>query len=95
MPYASVEEMRGDAEYYKTPWTETKSSLVQSLNGTWKFNLVDEPSKRPEDFYKDGYDVSGWDEIPVPSNWEMHGYDKPIYCNVEYPHANTPPFIKA
>ncbi len=35
------------------------------------------------------------DVIPVPSCWEMLGYDRPIYCNVEYPHGNTPPFIKA
>ena len=95
IPYVSIEEMRGDAEFYKTPWTDVKSSCVQSLNGTWKFNLVDEPSKRPLDFYKEGFDVSAWDEIPVPSNWEMQGYDRPIYCNVEYPHSNTPPFIKA
>ena len=95
IPYADVEEMRGDAEFYKTPWVDVKSSCVQSLNGTWKFNLVSEPSKRPLDFYKENFDVSSWDNIPVPSNWEMQGYDRPIYCNVEYPHANTPPFIKA
>ena len=95
MPYSTTEEMHADTAYYRTPWTETKSSLVQSLNGMWKFNLVDEPSKRPTEFYKESFDVSSWDEIPVPSNWEMHGYDRPIYCNVEYPHANTPPFIKA
>ena len=95
MPYCSAEEMRADTAYYRTPWTETRSSLVKSLNGMWKFNLVDEPSKRPTDFYKESFDVSSWNEIPVPSNWEMHGYDKPIYCNVEYPHSNTPPFIKA
>ena len=41
------------------------------------------------------YDVSSWDKIPVPSNWEMQGYDHPIYNNVEYPHSNTPPFINA
>ncbi|MBQ0050230.1 MAG: DUF4981 domain-containing protein [Bacteroidales bacterium] len=35
------------------------------------------------------------DQIPVPSCWEMQGYDRPIYCNVEYPHSNTPPYIKA
>ena len=95
IPYANVEEMRGDAEFYKTPWVDVKSSCVQSLNGTWKFNLVDEPSKRPLDFYKESFDVSSWNDIPVPSNWEMHGYDRPIYCNVAYPHSNTPPFIKA
>ncbi len=95
MPYNNTKEMLADAEYYATPWTEPINSRYQSLNGTWKFNLVSEPSQRPLDFYEMGYNVDGWDEIPVPSNWEMLGYDKPIYNNVEYPHANTPPFIKA
>ena len=95
MPYGNEAEMLKDKAYYKTPWTVPVNSKFQSLNGTWKFNLVSEPSQRPLDFFKAGYDVSGWDEIPVPSNWEMHGYDKPIYCNVEYPHSNTPPYIKA
>ena len=95
MPYNNTKEMLADAEYYATPWTEPVNSRYQSLNGTWKFNLVSEPSLRPLDFFEMGYNVDAWDEIPVPSNWEMLGYDKPIYNNVEYPHANTPPFIKA
>ena len=95
MPYESEAAMLADAEYYATPWTEPVNSRYQSLNGNWKFNLVSEPSQRPLTFFENGFDDSKWDEIPVPSNWEMHGYDKPIYCNVEYPHANTPPFIKA
>ena len=95
MPYNNVAEMLADAEYYATPWTEPVNARYQSLNGTWKFNLVSEPSQRPLDFFEVGYNVENWDDIPVPSNWEMHGYDKPIYNNVEYPHANTPPFIKA
>jgi beta-galactosidase len=95
MPYASAAEMHADKAYYDTPWTRPESSLHASLNGTWRFNLVSEPSQRPMDFWQEGYDVSGWDTIPVPSNWEMYGYDKPIYCNVEYPHSNTPPYIKA
>lgn len=94
-PYASLTEMKADKEFYATPWTDPKSSRVMSLNGTWKFNLVSEPSKRPLDFYEVNFDDSGWDEIPVPSNWEMQGYDRPLYCNVEYPHANTPPYIQA
>ena len=73
---------------------DREASRIKSLNGTWKFNLVSEPSLRPTTFFEENFDVSGWDEIPVPSNWEMHGYDKPIYNNVEYPHSNTPPFIK-
>ena len=95
LPYPTEEAMLADKNFYRTPWVQPNSSYYQLLNGTWKFNFVDEPSKRPLDFYKEDYDVSGWDEIPVPSNWEMQGYDRPIYANVEYPHANTPPFIKA
>ena len=95
MPYETEAAMLADAKYYATPWTVPVNSRFQSLNGTWKFNLVSEPSQRPLTFFEEGFDDSVWDEIPVPSNWEMHGYDKPIYCNVEYPHSNTPPFIKA
>ena len=95
MPYNNEAQMLADKAYYDTPWTTPVNSRYLSLNGTWKFKLVSEPSQRPMDFYKKGFDVSTWDTIPVPSNWEMQGYDKPIYANVEYPHANTPPFIKA
>ena len=95
MPYDNEAAMLADAEYYATPWTVPVNSRYQSLNGNWKFNLVSEPSQRPLTFFENGFDDSAWDEIPVPSNWEMHGYDLPIYCNVEYPHSNTPPFIKA
>ncbi len=93
--YASEEEMLADSEFLRTPWVTPRSSVRRSLNGTWRFNLVSEPSQRPTDFMNEGFDASGWDTIPVPSNWEMLGYDKPIYCNVEYPHANMPPFIRA
>ena len=94
IPYPSVDAMLADEEFYETPWVTPGSSYYMSLNGMWKFYFVDEPSKRPTGFWQDGYDVSGWDDIEVPSNWEMKGYDKPIYCNVEYPHANTPPYIQ-
>ena len=95
MPYNNEAEMLADAAYYATPWTEPVNSRYMTLNGTWKFNLVSEPSQRPLTFFENGFDVSSWDDIPVPSNWEMQGYDKPIYCNVAYPHSNTPPFINA
>ncbi|RRD79806.1 DUF4981 domain-containing protein [Alloprevotella sp. OH1205_COT-284] len=94
-PYATEAEMTADRAFYDTPWTEPKTTRMISLNGDWRFNLVSEPSLRPLDFQKDGFDDSAWPLLPVPSNWEMHGYDKPIYCNVEYPHGNTPPFITA
>lgn len=95
MPYDSESSMLADTAYYHTPWLTPRNSRYMTLNGTWKFHFVPEPSQRPLDFYKEGFDVSGWDNIPVPSNWEMQGYDRPIYANVEYPHSNTPPFIKA
>ena len=95
IPYTSEQELVADKVRYETPWTAPQTERFVSLNGTWKFHFVSEPSQRPLDFWKEEYDVSQWDTIPVPSNWEMLGYDKPIYCNVEYPHANTPPFIKA
>ena len=94
-PYRSEAEMLADSEMLKTPWLTPKSSRIMSLNGQWKFNLVSQPSERPTDFYEPEFNSSAWPTIPVPSNWEMQGYDKPIYCNVEYPHSNTPPFIKA
>lgn len=93
IPYSSTSSMKAD-EYFNTPWTTPQSDLYQSLNGEWKFFFVDEPSKRPLDFFKEGFDFSAWDNITVPSNWEMQGYDQPLYCNVEYPHANQPPFIQ-
>ena len=92
IPYPDAAQMLGD-EYYSKPWIEPTSDYFMSLNGTWKFNLVEEPSQRPQDFFETDYDVSSWDDLPVPSNWEMHGYDKPLYCNVEYPFANNPPYI--
>ena len=47
------------------------STWALSLNGQWKFHWVPRPEERPVDFYKPSYDVSGWKEIPVPSNMEV------------------------
>ena len=81
MPYTTVEEaIKGDRH---------ASEWYQTLSGKWKFYHVDKPSQRNNDFYKDNYDVSGWDEIPVPSSWQILGYDHPIYTNVVYPWAQN------
>ena len=69
------------------------SNLYKSLNGTWKFNLVKNPANRPEDFYKTTFDDEKWDTIEVPSNWELKGFDTPIYTNIVYPFPKNPPFI--
>lgn len=65
------------------------SSYWMSLNGDWKFNWAPDPDKRPKDFYRTDYDVNGWDNIPVPSSWNIYGiqkdgtqkYGTPIYVN--------------
>ncbi len=71
-----------------------ESELIQSLNGTWKFKLVTKPADRPLDFFKDSFITENWDNIKVPANWEIEGYDIPIYTNVQYPHEKTPPTIQ-
>jgi beta-galactosidase len=70
-----------------------KSPFYRSLNGQWKFHWVKSPDERPVDFYQTDFDISGWDEIPVPANWEIQGYGTPIYSNVRYPHPRQPPKI--
>lgn len=92
VPFPSVESLMSD-RYFDKPWLTPSSSYYQSLNGQWKFHWVKMPSERPVDFYKTDYDVSSWKEIPVPSNWEMHGYGTPIYTNVTYPFKNRPALI--
>ena len=66
----------------------TASVYYKSLSGTWKFNWVRKPAERPADFYREDFDVSKWDDIPVPSNWEVQGYGIPIYVNHQYEFAD-------
>lgn len=94
IPYASVDQMKADEPYYSKPWTTPTKAQYLSLNGVWNFKFVSSPEDRPlEDFYGDEVDASKWDTISVPSCWEMKGYDKPLYVNVEYPFADMPPYI--
>ncbi|AVR45590.1 beta-galactosidase [Christiangramia fulva] len=70
-----------------------ESGYYKSLNGTWKFKIVKSPSERPKDFYEVSLNDSAWKDIQVPSNWEVEGFDIPIYTNVTYPFPKNPPFI--
>jgi beta-galactosidase len=76
MPYANLNEALKAKRH--------ASSFCRSLNGQWKFNWVATPEERPADFYKMDFDVAGWKEIPVPSNWEVQGYGTPAYRNAGY-----------
>ena len=55
------------------------------LNGQWKFHFVKDPKQRPTTFQNINYDDSDWGTIPVPANWEVEGYDYPIYLDERYP----------
>jgi beta-galactosidase len=64
-----------------------------SLDGIWKFRFSKNPGERPYWFFKDDYDTRDWDNTNVPSNWQMKGYDRPIYSNITYPFKKDPPRI--
>jgi len=70
-----------------------QSKFYQSLTGKWKFHWVRKPADRLVDFYKLDYDISHWDEIKVPSNWQLEGYGIPYYLNHPYVFEKNPPFI--
>ena len=70
------------------------SPWVQSLNGAWDFHLAPSPDAVPADFVRPDFQTGeNWAKLPVPSNWTMHGYDKPHYTNVQMPFRNEPPSV--
>ena len=73
------------------------SDNYMTLNGTWKFNWVENADQRPTDFYKTDFNDKGWDDMQVPGVWELNGYGDPIYVNVGYPwrsqYKNNPPYV--
>ena len=68
-----------------------------SLNGNWKFFWVKDAESRPTDFWKVGFNDKGWNTLPVPGLWELHGYGNPIYVNIGYAwrnqFENNPPHV--
>ncbi|KAI3844214.1 hypothetical protein MKX03_032285 [Papaver bracteatum] len=67
--------------------------FVKSLSGYWKFFLSPSPTSIPTNFYDSDFEDSSWEALPVPSNWQMHGFDRPIYTNVVYPFPLDPPNV--
>ncbi len=89
MPYANLTEaLKADRH---------ESSFCRTLNGKWKFNFVPWPQQRPADFYLPSYNVDRWNDIQVPSNWQVEGYGTPYYSNYTYifkkdfPHVMSAP----
>lgn len=70
-----------------------QSPFYKSLNGVWKFKWEADPEKKPSGFEAPEYSADGWDDIDVPSSWQVYGirndkqWDKPLYCNVAYPFS--------
>ena len=73
------------------PSKQKECKEIVSLNGEWLFHWSKDPDSRPVEFYREDYDVSQWDMIRVPGNWQLQGYGKPIYVNMQYPfHRDRP-----
>lgn len=74
-----------------------ESDNFMTLNGKWKFLWVESADKRPDDFFRVGYDDNGWDDFRIPAVWELNGYGDPIYVNIGYAwrnqYKNNPPYV--
>lgn len=90
-----LEINREDARSYFIPYRDDASALrgekekspyYRLMNGTWDFKYYDRHIDVPEL-------ITEWDSIRVPGNWQMQGYDKPMYTNVNYPIPVDPPYV--
>ncbi|GBF75604.1 beta-galactosidase [Paenibacillus sp. 598K] len=85
LPYAIAQEaLAGEA---------AASPYYRSLSGDWRFDYAECPQEAPERFYELSYDCEAWATLPVPSNWQLHGYGTPLYSSSKYPFPVDPPFI--
>ena len=69
------------------------SDRMQLLNGTWKFQYYNSIYDIQESFFEKDYDTENFDEIQVPSVWQMAGYDTHQYTNIRYPFPFDPPYV--
>lgn len=75
------------------PSKEKDCKEIVSLDGRWRFHWSRNPEERPADFFQEDYDVSGWDYINVPGNWQTQGFGTPIYININYPFVRNRPSV--
>jgi beta-galactosidase len=94
----SVNKLQPHADFFafETQKLSSQNKLedlkrFQSLNGDWKFHWVRSPKDRVKDFFDPKLDDSNWKTIPVPANWEVEGYDYPIYLDERYPFTTKWP----
>ena len=70
-----------------------ESDRMQLLNGTWKFQYLNSIYDIQDSFFEKNYDTENFDEIQVPSVWQMAGYDTHQYTNIRYPFPFDPPYV--
>lgn len=70
-----------------------ESDRIQFLNGTWKFKYYDSIYDLKEEFYSTNYNAEKFDDLEVPSVWQMNGYDYNQYTNIKYPFPYDPPYV--
>jgi beta-galactosidase len=71
-----------------------QSTRYKSLTGEWDFYFSPTIHGVPPNFYATGYESNTWDKIPVPANWELHGYGTAIYTNIPFPFVPVnPPYV--
>ncbi|QMW00488.1 glycoside hydrolase family 2 TIM barrel-domain containing protein [Spirosoma foliorum] len=94
IPFATEQQALTASDWRTSPH-------VKLLNGSWKFRWVKHPKLIPVDFYQPTTNDQNWDNLPVPSNWQVVGaregrpYDRPIFTNIKHPFPATPPRITA
>ncbi|GAB4029350.1 beta-galactosidase, LacZ type [Spirosoma gilvum] len=94
IPFATEQQALNAANWRGSP-------NITLLNGTWKFRWVKHPSQIPTNFYQPTTPDQNWDNLFVPSNWQVVGaregrpYDRPIFTNIKHPFPATPPRITA
>ncbi|MDN0123188.1 beta-galactosidase [Yersinia aleksiciae] len=71
--------------------SDSPSAQRQWLNGLWSFSYFTQPEHVPDNWID--RDLAGVKTLPVPANWQLHGYDTPIYTNVQYPIPVDPPYV--
>jgi len=85
VPYQDVPAARSQP-VSQSPW-------YHPLDGYWMFSWSMHPGEAPKDFFKKDYAAEGWDQIPVPSNWQNYGYGRAHYRNVGHAFPSDPPNI--
>ena len=75
------------------PSREAECEEINSLDGQWQFHWSKDPDSRIMDFWQTDYDVTSWDKITVPGNWQMQGFGRPIYTNIPYPFQRNEPSV--